>query len=37
MIPGARNAEQVRGIVGTLDVQLTAAEFQTIDQAFKQF
>lgn len=37
VIPGARNAEQVRGITGTLDVQLSAAEWQQIDTAFASF
>ena len=37
MIPGARNAEQVRGIVGTRDVYLGEAEWSAIDQAFASF
>lgn len=37
VIPGAKRASQVEANAQALDVTLTSAEYQTIDQAFTQF
>lgn len=37
VIPGARNVKQVQGNAAALKVNLTANEYQTIDQAFGMF